>query len=182
MHGHALAWNLLFAAVFGTLAVVAVLLFLGRIGNRGSARFRNGKAEFPPSPASLWSGLVIIGFLLGSAVLHLIRNHGSVPDLLIQGALLVGALTLLSTVPGTILVTDEGVEQVYWIRKRVRISWDNIVEVKLDPRTVTIQAEDGTRIVHTRQQVDRARLLVELKHHCGDELPPEFPGNPQKPQ
>jgi hypothetical protein len=179
MLGHVTARDLLLAVILGALGVLGALLFLGLIGNRGSARFGNGKVEFPPSRASLWSGLVIIGYFLESAVRHLARNHSTAADWLIQGALLVGALAMLSTLPGTIALSDEGLEQIYWFRGRTRLAWDGIVEVKLDARTVTIRGEDGTRIAHTSQNVDRARLLVELKHHCGDDLPPEFPGVPK---
>jgi hypothetical protein len=181
MHGRTLAENSLFLLIFAALALLAGLLFLGRIGNRGAARFHDGEAEFPPSRASLWSGLLIIAYLLETSIHHLLRRPGSVSDWLFQGLLFVGGLGLLFTLPGTIAVTDEGLEQRYWLRKRTRLAWDHIVEVKLDARTVTILGEDGTKIVHTGQQVDRPRLLVELKHHCGDELPPEFPNPPQKP-
>ena len=182
MHGRALAENLLFLLIFGALASLAILLFFGRIANHGSARFRDGKVTFPPSRGSLWSGLIITAYLVESATRHLVRNHHSAMDWIVQGGLLVCALALLSTMPATIIVTDEGLEQIYWFRKRVRLPWDAITEVKLNAHTVTIQGEDGRKIVHTGQQVDRARLLVELKHHCGDDLPPGFPGDPQKPQ
>jgi hypothetical protein len=179
MHGHAFAGNLLFTLIFGALACLAFLLFFGIVGNRGSARFRNGRTEFPAGRASLATGLAIIGFLVESTVRHLIRSHSSFADCFIQGLLLIGAIAILSTMPGTILVTDEGLEQTYWLRKRIRLTWDDIVEVNLDKRIVAIRGDDGTRIVHTGQQVDRERLLVELKHHCGDELPPDFPNPPQ---
>jgi hypothetical protein len=182
MHGRTLAVDLLFLLVFAAVAVLAVLLALGRIGNRGSARFGDGKVSFPPSGASLGSELVLIAFLIQSAVRHLLRGHGAAMDWVVQGALLVCSLAMITTLPGTIVVTDEGLEQVYWFRRRIRLPWDRIVEVKLNPRTVAIHGEEGTKIVHTGQQVDRARLLVEIKHHCGEELPPEFPNSPQNPK
>jgi hypothetical protein len=182
MDGRTLAANLLPALIFAAVAIFAILLALGRVGNRGAARFGDGKVTFPPSPASLGSQLVMIAFLLESAVRHLLRNHTAVMDCVAQGALIVGAIALLTMRPATIVVTDQGLEQLYWFRRRVKLSWDEISEVKLNARTVTIQGENGIRIVHTGQQVDRARLLVELKHHCGDDLPPEFPGGPYKPK
>jgi hypothetical protein len=182
MDGRAFAANLLLILIYALVAILAVLLALGRIGNSGSARFADGKVAFPPSRASIGSELVLIGFLLQGAVRHLLRSHGAASDWVVQGALLVCSLAMLTTLPGTIVVTDNGLEQLYWFRRRVKLSWDAIIEVKLNPRTVTIQGEDSIRIVHTGQQVDRARLLVELKHHCGDDLPPEFPGEPQSPR
>lgn len=181
MDGRSFVANLLFLLIFAAAAILAVLLFLGRLGNRGSARFRDGKVTFPPSWASFVSGLVMVGYLLESAVRHLLHSRGVRAQWLIQGLLVAGALALLSTMPATIVVTEEGLEQRYWFRRRVKLSWDAIVEVKLAPHTVTIRGENGTRIIHTGQQVDLARLLVELKHHCGNDLPPEFPNPPQNP-
>ena len=42
-------------------------------------------------------------------------------------------------------------------------------------RTVTITGADGIKIVHSRQLPDRPRLLWELKQHCGEQLPADFP-------
>ena len=45
-------------------------------------------------------------------------------------------------------------------------------------RTVTITGADGTKIVHNRQLPNRPCLLVELKQHCGEKLPSDFPREP----
>jgi hypothetical protein len=39
---------------------------------------------------------------------------------------------------------------------------------------------EGTKIVHNRVLPDRPRLLSELRLHCGDELPSDFPREPEE--
>jgi hypothetical protein len=43
---------------------------------------------------------------------------------------------------------------------------------------VTIIGADGTKIIHSRQLPDRPRLLMELKIHCAEKLPSDFPREP----
>lgn len=82
-------------------------------------------------------------------------------------------------VPGTIVVADDGLEQRYWFRMDKRIGWKNIEEIKsVKWSTVTITGTDGTKIVHSPMLADRPRFLLELKRHCGEELPPDFPREP----
>jgi hypothetical protein len=166
-----------FALVFCILPVLAILLLFGRIGNHAPARVRNGRIEFPPCLIAFWSWLLVIAFLVQAAVRHLLRNQYGPWDLLIEGILAAGALAFLSMLPGTIVVTDEGVEQIFWFRKNKRLLWDDIEEVSTgkEQRTVSIQGRDGTKILHTGQQVDCPRLLLELKQRCGEDLPPDLP-------
>jgi hypothetical protein len=58
--------------------------------------------------------------------------------------------------------------------------WKNIVEINTGEksRTVAITSSDGTEIVHSDLLVDRPRMLLELKQHCGENLPPDFPREP----
>jgi hypothetical protein len=97
------------------------------------------------------------------------------------GVLISSALFMvLFYIPETIVVTDEVVEQVYWLRGNKRIRWNEIVEInsgKTD-KLVTITGADGTKIIHSLRLADRERFLQELKQHCGENLPPDFPGGP----
>jgi hypothetical protein len=43
---------------------------------------------------------------------------------------------------------------------------------------VTVTGKDGTKIIHSPMLADRPRFLLELKRHCGEELPPDFPREP----
>jgi hypothetical protein len=169
-----------FALVFFFLPVLAILLLFGRIGNRGSARVAGGRVELPPCRVAFFSWLAVIALLLSVAGVHLVHNHSHRRDLLIHMSLGVGALLFLSLLPATIVVTEEGLEQIFWLGKNRKILWDDIDEVNTgkDRRTVSITAKDGTRILHMGQLVDRPRLLLELKQHCGEDLPPDFPCEP----
>lgn len=169
-----------FGLVFCVLPIGAVLLLFGRIGNWGSARVRNDRIEFPPGWVPFLSWLFVIAFLLQAAVRHAIRSQNGPWDLLTEGILTAGALAFLAMLPGTIVVTDEGVEQIFWLRKNKRLGWDDIDEVSTgkDRRTVAIQGKNGTKIVHTGQQVDGPLLLLELKQRCGEDLPPDVPLGP----
>lgn len=82
--------------------------------------------------------------------------------------------------PGTIVITADGLEQVHWLWKNKLIQWSEIEEINTGEksRAVTITATNGTKIVHSRQLPDRPRLLFELKQHCGENLPPDFPREP----
>jgi hypothetical protein len=168
------------ALVFLFLPVLAILLLFGRIGNRGSARVIDSRVEFPPCQVAFWSWLAVIALLLSVAVLHLVHHHEHRRDLLMHISLGVGALLFLSLLPATIVVTEEGLEQIFWLGKNRKIAWDDIDEVNTgkDRRTVSITGRDGTRILHMGQLVDRPRLLLELKQHCGEDLPPDFPCEP----
>jgi hypothetical protein len=91
-----------------------------------------------------------------------------------------GALFIIFDFPGTIVVTRDGLEQKYWFHKRKRILWKEIVEIEtcVLNEAVKITSMDGTKIVHSYLLADRLRLLLELKQHCGEELPPDFPREP----
>jgi hypothetical protein len=84
---------------------------------------------------------------------------------------------IAASFPETIIVKADGLEQVSWLWKNKRIHRSDIVEINTGEksRTVTITSADGTRIVHSRQLPDRQRLLAELKHHCGENPPSDFP-------
>jgi hypothetical protein len=67
--------------------------------------------------------------------------------------------------------------QISWPGRNRRIRWAEIAEINTGEksRTVTITGGNGTKIIHTRSLPDRPRLLMELKHYCGENLPPDFP-------
>ena len=96
-----------------------------------------------------------------------------------MGATALGMLALVVafSFPHTIIVMADGLQQITWLRRKKQIHWGDIVEINTGERSraVTITGADGTRVVHTHQLPDRPRLLMELKVHCGENLPPDFP-------
>jgi hypothetical protein len=90
------------------------------------------------------------------------------------------AVMILFPFPETIIVTTDGLKQISWLWKNRQIRWVEIVEINTGEksRTVAIKGADGTKIVHSRQLPDRPGLLLTLKDHCGENLPPDFPREP----
>jgi Bacterial PH domain len=154
---------------------------LARADVRRAAQVHSdGRVEFGRNGFAYLAWILFTIDFAWSAIKDLASSKPS-PHLLVNGACLgLLALLLLFSFPGTVALTSDGLEEVYWLRRNKRIQWRDIVEINTGEksRTVTITGADGTRIVHSAQLADRARLLLELKQHCGDSLPPDFPREP----
>jgi hypothetical protein len=168
---------------------IADLLFWGALawivfgikGNQRPARdLSSDQIEFAPHWFTIWAWLFIIGFMAVPGMRYVMQRQGSPWQIVFSTCLGFGALLEVIDFPGTIVVTRDGLEQIYWLRKRKRIRWKDIVEVEtgIKEKAITITGADGTKIVHFSQLADRSRLLMELKRHCGEELPPDFPREP----
>lgn len=168
---------------FVNLITIVVLVWLHWRGseNQGQAKIlSDGRVEFPPSSfaAAAWLAIVAPSVLAAIGAwrhgLHEPRDFWTT-----AGVWLIAFLEIVSF-PGTIVVTRDGLEQVYWLQWNRCIRWSDIVEIKTGKGggTVSITSTEGTKIVHTGQLADRPRLLLELKRHCGSELPRDFPREP----
>ncbi len=164
------------------VVVAGVLIsFWGGADKRRKARtLQSGEVEFAPNRRSYWVWPVVVGYLIYATVRRLMHIHAGWLNL--DTAVTFGGLAVLLAIqfPGAILVTADGLEQVSWLWKNKRIRWEDIAEINTGEKshTVTITAVDGTKIIHNRQLPDRARLLTELKHYCGGNLPADFPREP----
>lgn len=163
------------------VAVAVLLSFSGSADKHRKARvLKGGGTEFAPNRRSYWAWPLVIVYLIYTTVGRLIHIHAGWLNLDI--ALTFGGLAVLFAFPfpGVILLRADGLEQVSWLWKNKRIRWADIVEINTGEKshTVTITAADGTKIIHSRQLPDRARLLMELKHYCGANLPADFPREP----
>ena len=139
-----------------------------------------GCVEFAPNRRATAAWLILAGFFVYSVPVqfrHVDRHLFNVVTAIASASVAVG---LLITFPGTILIDSEGLQQKFWAWKNKRIRWADVVEINTGEksRTVTITGADGARIIHSRQLPDRPRLLWELKQHCGDQLPADFPREP----
>jgi hypothetical protein len=149
--------------------------------HRGTAKVRgDGRIELRPNwnwycfwgMCAAWAPLSIAGWL---------RGHHSTPlDLVVPACSCLIAVGFFFEAPETIIISDEGLEQVHWLRGNKRIRWQDIVEIRttLKGGAITAVGANGSKIVHTPMLADRARLLMEIKKHCGDELPEDFPHEP----
>ncbi len=173
MISHLLHWSiqLLF---WIALAIVLVNAF----HNRRHAKARPDRVEFAPRSMELWAWMYVVVRVCFISAAYL--RHGlSEPLTFATGALLVfssvGSTFLL---PGTILVNDSGLVQVFWLWRNKKIRWSEIMEINAEKRggAVTVFSSDQSEIVHSGRLPDRPRFLLELKTHCGEHLPSNFPG------
>jgi len=83
------------------------------------------------------------------------------------------ALLLLRFLPGTLLLTKEGLEQHVWLGSPKKIAWSEVQSVTVVKREgrVVILGTGGRKIQHAKQLPDRDRLLAELRAHCPDKMP-----------
>ena len=152
-------------------------LFRDRGNQRTACVLSDGRIEFRPRPLSLWGSGAAIAYSIYILIHHL-ENGQWKPSVTLGIAMCwLVSLNFLFSLPETVAVTRDGLEQVYWLRKNKRIAWSDIVEINTGDkiRIVTIKGTDGTEIVHSKQHADRPRFLLELKRHCGENLPSDFP-------
>jgi hypothetical protein len=156
-------------------------MLFSRPNNRSVATIlSDGRVEFSPNRLAYWAWPLTIVLLAWTAAKDLMQSQGRPFELVMGGGVGWLALMLLFSFPGSVVITVDGLEEVYWFRTRKRIQWKDVVEINTGEksRTVTITGADGTRIVHSAQLPDRPRLLTELKNRCGENLPPDFPREP----
>jgi hypothetical protein len=112
---------------------------------------------------------------------HLFRQYDEhILNIVMAACCALVVLMIVSSLPGTIVIAEDGLQQFHWVRRNKHIHWSDIVEINAgkNNRTITITAGDGTKIVHSNELADRPRFLVEIKKHCGENLPADFPGEP----
>jgi len=140
----------------------------------------SGRVEFAPNRRATAAWLILAAFFVYLVPIQFrhVREH---PFSIVTAVAFASvAIALLTSFPGAILIDSEGLQQTFWAWKIKRIRWADIVEINTGEKsgTVTITGADGIKIVHSRQLPDRPRLLWELKQHCAEQLPADFPGEP----
>jgi len=162
--------------VFAMPAAVLLAVWGGADKQRKAVVLQDGSVEFTPNRRSFLAWPILVAYMVYATLSRGMHIQGSPVKLMI--AVLVGILTTMFAVsfPETIIVTSDGLRQVCWLWKNKRLRWKDIVEINTGEkaRTVTIAGSDGTKIVHSHILPDRARLLIELRHHCGENLPSDF--------
>jgi hypothetical protein len=176
-----MTWKVLLGIGRLLCGVVLAWMLFSRPNDRSVATIlSDGRIEFSPSRLAYWAWPPTIVLLARAATKDLMQSQGRLIGLVAGGGVGLLAVMLLFSFPGSVVITVDGLEEVYWFRRRKRIQWKDIVEINTGEksRTVTFRGADGTRIVHSAQLPDRPRLLLELKNRCGENLPPDFPREP----
>jgi hypothetical protein len=172
--------NLVFAFVpiFASILLVWVLSRLSvstADEGRPLSETGNGQLEFAPNKRNYVGVIGLVALLVYMSVSLAIANFSSTACLLGAALWLAIALFILAVFPGSIRVSSDGLQQVYWLWKSKRIAWQDVSKILIDEKRqrVTIIDRKGTKIAHIRQLPDRARLLSEFAKYCGDKLPKE---------
>jgi hypothetical protein len=157
---------------------LALVLASSIVSNRRNATVHaNGKVEFAPRWFGIWAWIYVAVWMCFIAV-RVLRHGIGQPLTFATGAFLgFAAVGSIFTLPGTVVVSDYGLEAVVWLWRNKRIRWDEIVEINTERKgsTVTVIGVDKTKIVHSSGLPDRPRFLLEIKRHCGGNLPADFP-------
>jgi hypothetical protein len=171
--------NHFISSLLNWVAFAALFVFFSdnAVTHRKAQTLADGSVAFAPSKRSLLARFVLVAYTIYASIDQLTHAHRrpfSVESGLTMGIM---AVTLLFQSPKTIVVTPDGIEQIPRFGKIRRIRWMEIAEINTGEKSkiVTITGADGTKIVHTPVLPDRTRLLIELKHHCGKNLPSDFP-------
>lgn len=174
MISQALHWA---AYILFWIALALVLTGL-RKRNRGSARLcSDGKIQFAPR----WWFVCSWAFILLQFCFvrfNYLRSGLKEPWQFATGVLIwIAVIGALGSMPGTLEVTNEALEEINWVWRNKKIRWTEIQEIDTEKRgsSVTVIGSDRRRIVYTNIYPDRPRFLLEIKRHCGDNLPSNFP-------
>ncbi|MGA2726675.1 MAG: hypothetical protein ABSE96_02610 [Terracidiphilus sp.] len=166
---------LLFAIT--VLLLLAKLIVSGADEDRQATETEGGKLAFTPNRRSFWGVYLFLGCLAYVMVADVVSGIKSSTDLATPAFCLAFFILILSAFPGTILIDKDGIEQVYWLRGRKRIAWNEISKVTPDEKRgeVKIKGRNGTKIHFARQLPDRTRLLAELEKHSGEKRAAQVP-------
>jgi hypothetical protein len=161
--------------------VVAMVLFLllakliigGADEDRQATETEGGRLEFTPNRRSYWGVYLFLGCLAYVLVANFVSGIRSSADLAAPAFCLAFIILLLSAFPGAIIADKNGIEQVYWLRARKRIAWNEISKIVPDEKRgeVKIFGRNGTKILFAKQLPDKDRLLVEIEKRKMEQTP-----------
>jgi len=177
-------WRVIHWSINSLFWVALALFIASMVSNRRSATVRaRGTVEFAPRWFGVWA-LMYVAIRMCFIAWGYLRHGLTEPLTFATGALLgLTSVGLLFMLPGTVLVSDSGLEEVIWLWRNKRIRWEEIVEINTERKgsAVTVIGAGKTKVIHSSRLPDRARFLLEIKRHCGDNLPADFPnGNANK--
>jgi|SRR5579871_2226763 len=171
----------LILAIAPLLTIVLLVWFLARIivspADAGrTARQVDGDIEFAPNKRSIVATPVFVGFLVYLGVMMFMSHLPSFVGIFGAGFWLLLAALILMTFPARLFLNNEGLKQTFWLGKTRRVGWKDVSQVLYEEKKhrLTIKGQGGTKVAHTRQLPDRARLIEELEKHCEDKVPAEL--------
>ncbi len=168
---------LIFVPIFGSIVLVFVLSRIivdSADKSRQAREIGNGQIEFAPNKRSFVAAVLFVAYLVYMSGSLLFTTIATLEGQIGSAYWLLIALIWRAAFPASIVVSDEGIRQVYWLRKK-HIAWKDVSQIAIDEKRnrVTITGNGRVKILFTRQLPDKARLMAELGKHCGEKLPVE---------
>jgi hypothetical protein len=120
--------------------VLVPLLLWATENKQKAVALNDERIEFTPSRSSSWAWALFAIYAAYVAAAHLRHSHREPLDILISICVGILGPMILYSLPGTIAVTADGIEQAFWFQKNRHICWADIVEINTGEksRTVTI--------------------------------------------
>lgn len=149
--------------------------------NSGYAKLcGNGNVRFLPRWwfVSAWIYILVRFAFFGS---NYLRTGFQFSLQFLTGAMIsIAAIGGMLSLPGVLMVTNDALEERNWIWRNKKIRWSEVQEIHAEKKgsAITVIGPGRSRILYTNVYPDRARFLIEIKKHCGDNLPPDFPSEP----
>jgi hypothetical protein len=167
---------------FALTAVVLLFVWGSADKHRRAKELQDRSVEFAPNRRSYFAWPILVVYAFYAAVNQFTHIHRNPLKMIVATLIGILAVQIAFSFPATVIASNYGLQQVLWLRKSKQIRWVDIVEINTGEkcRIVAITGSDGTKIIHNRLLPDRPRLLNELKRHCGDELPSDFPREPDR--
>ena len=155
------------------------LILASFVNNRRPARVHaSGEVEFAPRSFGILAWIYVavrMCFIAGDYLRHGLGE----PFTFTTGALLgLASLLMIAALPGTVVVNDDGITEVFWFWRNKVVRWKEIVEINTEASgsAVRVMGANRTNIIHWRGLPDRPQFLAEIVRHCGENLPTDFPG------
>lgn len=166
---------------WSSCALFFIAVFSRSFGRGNSIELAEGRFEFPPSRLGYFCFVTMAASLplsLNSALLH---RRFTIFDYIMTGYVILLAITICLSIPGTIATDPKEITQTFWFRRNKHVRLNEIVEVKTTIRgPIEIRSSDRTKISHSLFLAGRERFLLEIKRYCGEELPADFPREPME--
>jgi hypothetical protein len=163
------------------LVMIVLVWVLARIivsvaDKTSKARQVDDQLQFAPNRKSFVATPAFVALLVYLGVTMLMSSMPATVRFAGAGFWLLLAGVILTAFPGTILADEKGLKQVYWFWKPRQIAWKDVDTVTFDEKKerLTINAQGGAKIEHTRQLPDRARLIAEIEKHCEGKVPADL--------
>jgi hypothetical protein len=122
-----LIWKILSGIARILFWIVLAWMVRGRAGKRRSARVvSNDRVEFAQDWIAIWGWLLIVAYTAFLAVKTRMKSHGAPWDFFTTAILGLLAISFLLSIPGTAIVTRDGIEEVYWFRRSLfaKLPWE----------------------------------------------------------